>query len=115
MSYSSHVTSVCPIQIGLISTSLSLPSLSLSVTLPAGNFTSVNCTTELGIVILSVVVSSFSPASALLAARTIATARTHALVRHPPLFMCYHFQLIFAHHADADVGAVREPAFALGV
>src|SRR5258706_5652420 len=118
MSYSSQVTSVCPIHTGLISTSLSLPSLSLSVTLPAGSFTSVNWTTVLGIVILSVVVGSFSSASAPRAPVRIsasAAARLQALVRHRLLFIMLPIPLILAHDANADVSAVRQPAFALGV
>src|SRR5712672_88452 len=117
MSYSSQVTSVCPIHTGLISTSLSLPSLSLSVTLPAGSLTSVNCTTVLGIVILSVVVGSLSSASAppVTQISASAAARLHMLVRHRLLFITLLIPLILAHHADADVSAVGQPAFALGV
>src|SRR5215212_8111458 len=64
MSYSSQVTSVRPIQIGLISNSFSLPSLFLRMILPGGNCTRVNLTLGTVTSILSVVVLSAGLSSA---------------------------------------------------
>src|SRR5262249_40744377 len=86
MSYSSHVTSVCPIQPGLTSYSLSL-----IVTLPGGSFTSVNSTTLCGMVILSLIVSGLAGASAEATQDETASAapvtHRHARSRQEPVIL----------------------------